>query len=59
MLKGASKILFNNKPILNICLNHRQTDPYDIINLINSINNKYQYYIFYEGDIQSKFVLCK
>ena len=58
MLNGASHILKDHKPALNICLNHRFEDQYTIPALIESINPNYKFYNIYEGTASSKFVLC-
>jgi hypothetical protein len=59
MLEGASQILQTYKPTMNICLNHRTEDQYNIPTLIYNINSNYSFYYFIEGEIHSKFVLCK
>lgn len=59
MLQGAKNIIQQYKPTLNICLNHRDLDNCQISNFINDLNPNYNFSYFYEGEVQSQFVLCK
>lgn len=59
MLAGASKILKEYQPKLNICLNHRIEDRYMLPNFIYSINSNYTFSYSMEGESQSCFVLCQ
>ena len=53
MLQGAKNIIRQYKPILNICLNHRDLDNYQISNFIYDLNPNYNFSYFYEGEVQS------
>ncbi len=44
-LKGAEQTIIKHTPDLAISIYHNITDLWQIINYINSINNKYKYYI--------------
>lgn len=59
MLEGCQNIITKYKPILHICLNHREMDKYTISSQIYKINNNYTFFNFIEGDVRSQFVLCK
>lgn len=59
MLIGAKNILKKYKPILHICLNHKNLDQFIIPATIQQFNKNYSFYTFIEGDINSKFILGK
>ena len=59
MLQGGKSIISQYKPILNICLNHKEIDQFLLPSFIYTLNNQYQFFYLKEGDIRSKFVLCK
>ena len=58
ILQGAINTIQKNNPFLHVCLNHRQNDQFEIITFLNQIQD-YNYYIFKEGEIHSKYVLCE
>lgn len=59
MLDGASNILKTYQPKLNICLNHRIEDRYELPNYIYTLNPNYSFSYSMEGVPQSCFVLCE
>ena len=58
MLIGAKNILQNNKPIIHLCLNHKDNDIFELPMIVKQINDDYNFYPMYEGDARSQYVLC-